>query len=76
MIKRQVNRKWGHHVARGWVSLLNGRLRDFASSLEVDDEFPQPNARHFGPDFAAAHARWRHANVHQGPNHSTNGRRV
>jgi hypothetical protein len=53
---------------------LSDRLRDFVGSPEVDDEFPQPNVHHFGPDSAAAHARWAHANGHLGFDNNTHGR--
>jgi hypothetical protein len=76
MSKRQLNRGWGHHIARGRASLLLGRLRDFAGSPEADDEFLQPSAHHFDPDSAAARARWTHANGHQGANDNTHGCRA
>ena len=46
MFKQLQNREWGHHMARGWASLLLDRLRDFVESPEVD--YPQPDAHHFG----------------------------
>ena len=75
MFKRLLNREWGHHMARGWASLLLDRLRDFVGSPEVDD-YPQSDAHHFGPDSAAAHAQWAHANGHRGTNHNSHGRRA
>ena len=74
MFKRLLNREWGHHMARGWASLLLDRLRDFVGSSEVD--YPQPDAHHFGPDSAAAHAQWAHTNGHQGTNNNSHGRRA
>ena len=72
MFKRQLNREWGHRMARGWASLLLGRLRDFVGSPEVD-EYPLPDAHHFGPGSTAVHAQWAHTNRHLGTNHNTNG---
>ena len=73
MFKRQLNREWGHRMARDWASLLLDRLRDFVGSLEID-EYPQTDAHHFGPDSAAAHAQWAHTNRHLGTNHNSHGR--
>ena len=74
MFKRLLNREWGHHMARGWASLLIDRLFDFVGSPEVD--YPQPDAHHFGPDSASAHAQWAHTNGHRGTNHNSHGRRA
>ena len=74
MFKRLLNRELGHLMAHGWASLLLDRLRDFVGSPEVD--YPQPDAHHFGPDAAAAHAQWAHTNDHRGSNHNSHGRRA
>ena len=75
MFTRQLNREWGHHIARGWASLLLDRLRDFVGSPEID-EYPLPDAHHFGPDSAAVHAQWTYANGHKGTKQNTHGRRA
>jgi hypothetical protein len=73
MFKKQLNREWGHHIARGWATLLLDRVRDFVGTSENDD-YAQPDAHHFGRDSGAAHAQWEHTNGHQRANHNTHGR--
>ena len=29
MLKNKLSRSWGQHIARGWASMLLGRLRDY-----------------------------------------------
>jgi hypothetical protein len=33
MFKQRINREWGHHIARGWATLLLDRLRDCVGAV-------------------------------------------
>ena len=59
MFKRQLNREWGHHIARGWATLIHDRLRDYVGVDECDDHAPA-DEHYFGPDSGTAHAQWAH----------------
>ena len=34
LFRHQLNRKWGHTIARGWARLILDRLRDYVGSHE------------------------------------------
>ena len=37
LYRHQLNRKWGHTIARGWARLILDRLRDYVGSHEGGD---------------------------------------
>ena len=37
LYRHQLNRKWGHTIARGWVRLILDRLRDYVGSQGRSD---------------------------------------
>ena len=77
MFKRQLNREWGHHMARGWASLLHDRLRDFVGG-QASGGHELAGEHYFGPDSGTAHVQWAHANNrhHQRTFHNFGGRGV
>jgi len=45
LFRQKLARKWGHKIARGWATLLLGRLRDFVeapSSADGNSSFLSP----------------------------------
>ena len=51
-------------------------LRTESKKKKTIDEYPLPDAHHFGPDSAAVHAQWTYANGHKGTKQNTHGRRA
>ena len=47
MFKRQLNREWSQHIARGWAWLLPDRLRGFTGAPGNGD-YAHPGAHRFG----------------------------
>ena len=37
LYRHQLNRKWGHTIARGWARLILDRLRDYVGSHQGGD---------------------------------------
>ena len=37
LYRHQLNRKWGHTIARGWARLILDRLRDYVGSQRGGD---------------------------------------
>jgi len=64
LFRHQLNRKWGHTIARGWSRLILDRLRDFTGpkgdssrgghrgTSDTDEQFSYFNSAHSGQSFA------------------------
>ena len=64
LFRHQLNRKWGHTIARGWSRLILDRLRDFTGpkgdssrwghrgTSDTDEQFSYFNSAQSGQSFA------------------------
>jgi len=50
MFKKKLNRSWGQHIARGWASVLLGRLRDYVIPSTPPRTARPAYSDHYGPN--------------------------
>jgi len=66
MFKQKLARKWGHAIARGWATLLLGRLRDFVVAPSSGGGNSSPLHDSQGVDELATLDRYHHFHGHSG----------
>jgi hypothetical protein len=62
MFKQRINREWGHHIARGWATLLLDRLRDYVGADGGPPTGAEALGDSLGPDAGVANTQWAHNN--------------
>ena len=64
MFKQRINREWGHHIARGWATLLLDRLRDYVGTDGGVPTAAEAFNDSLGPDAGVANTQWAYNNRH------------
>ena len=74
LFKRKLNREWGHHIARGWASLLLDRPRDYVGNTAFGPAHQKSPESLFGPGASTALLQYSYYGRHnQGANHGRHG---